>query len=217
MEAPKTNNSSEKCDECCKFEFRLEGTYNSAEDCNISYETYTASHLQSWERFFEILFPHRTKSVNIQRKCDTIFQIIHYVIYNGKKHNPFHVGLAELFHDDSRAKLVIEILNKIGLCISYNDLQRIDFDLMNRVINVTGSNRVPVSFSIDKHSFMEQLKISTTMKQHHQESEFEMTQLSCCFKIRTKVKILQRLLVRSLQNHHKIRNNWTNFFSVRNL
>ena len=27
-------------DECYKFKFHLEGTYNSAEDCNISYETY---------------------------------------------------------------------------------------------------------------------------------------------------------------------------------
>ena len=41
----------------------------------------------------------------------------------GKKHNLFHVGLAELFHDDSKAKLVIEILNKIGLCISYDELK----------------------------------------------------------------------------------------------
>ena len=30
-------------DECCKFEFLLKGTFNSAEDCNISYETYSAS------------------------------------------------------------------------------------------------------------------------------------------------------------------------------
>ena len=152
--------------ECYKFEFHLEGTYNSAEDCNISYETYTASRPQSWEMFFNILFPHRTKSVNIQRKCGTIFPIIiHSVIHNGKKHNLFHAGLTELFHDDSRAKLVIEILNKIGLCISYDELQRIDFGLMKRVINVTGANRVPVSLPIDKkHSFMEQWLISTTLK-----------------------------------------------------
>ena len=70
--------------------------------------------------------------MNIQRKYDIYFRL-----HNGKKHNPFlflrlwfHVGLAELFHDDSRAKLVIEILNKIGLCISYDELQRIDFGLM---------------------------------------------------------------------------------------
>ena len=60
-------------DECYKFKFTLERTYNLAEDCNISYETYTASHPQSWETFSNILSPHRTKSVNIQRKCDTLF------------------------------------------------------------------------------------------------------------------------------------------------
>ena len=137
-------------DECYKFEFHLEGTCNSAEDCNISYETCTASRPQSWERFFNILFPHRTKSLDFQHKCDTIFQIIHYVIQNGKKHNPFHVGLAELFHADSIAKLVIEILNKIGWCISYDELQRIDFGLMKRVMNAIGANRVHVSMSINK-------------------------------------------------------------------
>ena len=92
--------------------------------------------------------------MNNQRKCDTIFHIIHYVIHNGKKHNPFHVGLAELFHDDSREKLVIEILNKSGLRISYDELQRIDFCLMKRVINATGSNRAPISLSIDKKTFI---------------------------------------------------------------
>ena len=44
-------------DEYYKFKFHLEGTYNSAEDCNISYGAYTASRLQSCERFFNILFP----------------------------------------------------------------------------------------------------------------------------------------------------------------
>ena len=42
-----------------------------------------------------------------------MFQIIHYVINNVKKHNLFRIGLTELFHDDSRAKLVTEILNKV--------------------------------------------------------------------------------------------------------
>ena len=84
-------------DECCMFEFHLEGTYNSAENCSISFETYTTSHPHWWEGFSNILFPHRTKSVNNQRKCDTIFQIIHYIIHNGKKHNPFHAGLADCF------------------------------------------------------------------------------------------------------------------------
>ena len=64
--------------------------------------------------------------------------------------------MVELFHDDAKAKLMIEILKKIGLCISYDEFQKIDFGLVKRVINVTGANRVPISLSIDKkHSFME--------------------------------------------------------------
>ena len=87
------------------------------------------------------------------------------VTRNRKKHNPFHVGLVELFHDGSRGMFVIEILRKIDLCISYNELQRIDFGLMKLVINETGANRVPVLLTIDKkHSFMEQWIISTTLK-----------------------------------------------------
>ena len=43
---------------------------------------------------------------------------------------------------------MVEILNKIGLC-SYDELQKIDIGLMKRVINIEGSNKVPVSMPID--------------------------------------------------------------------
>ena len=136
-------------DECRKYEFQLEETYNLAEDCDISYEIFTKNRPQSWVKFFDILFPFRIQSNPIQRKCDTIFQIFHYSLHQGKKHNPFHVSLAELLHNDSRAKLVINILNKLGLCISYDELQRTDCSIMNRIINTAGSNRVPVSLPFD--------------------------------------------------------------------
>ena len=71
------------------------------------------------------------------------------MVHNGKKKNPLHVSLAELFHDKSRSKLIIDILNKLGLCISYEEVRRIDFGLANRIINAWGSNRVPVPLSIE--------------------------------------------------------------------
>ena len=194
---------------CYKFEFHLKGTHNPAEDCNISYETYTTSRPQSWERFFNILFLHRTKSVNIQCKYDTIFQIIHYVVHNWKKHNLFLVGLAELFHDDSRTKLLIEILNKIGLCISYDELQRIDFGVMKRVINVTGPNRVLVSLSMDKkntHSWRNgsfRLHWSNIIRNCRQSWHNS----HAVSKSERKWKFSKSL---------KIRNHWTKFFPVRN-
>ena len=95
------------------------------------------------------LFPYRTKSKATQRKCDSIFQIVHYIVHNGKKHNPLHVSLAEVLHNDLRSKLLIGILNKLGLCISYDEVQRIDFGLMDKIIDAAGPNRVPVSLPID--------------------------------------------------------------------
>ena len=67
------------------------------------------------------------------------------MLYIIERNNLFHVGSAELFHDDSRAKMVITILNQ---------LQRIDFGVMKRVFNVTGSNRGPFSLSIDKKTLI---------------------------------------------------------------
>ena len=135
-------------EECKKYDFQLDETYNLAEDCDISYDTFTRNRPQGWVKFFDALFPYRIHSYPIQRKCDTIFQIFHYIMHNGKSHNPFHVSLAELLHDNSRAKLVIDILNKLGLCISYDEVQRTDFGLMNRIIDTAGSNRVPVSLPL---------------------------------------------------------------------
>ena len=136
------------------------------------------------------------------------FQIIHYVKRNGKKQNSFPVGLAEFFHGDSKAKLVLEILNKIGLCTSYDELQRIDFGLMKLVNKTTGTNRVPVFLTINKkHSFMEKWIISTTMKQH-QELEVVITHLSCCFQNQNKnensPKTLSKIPTGSSQNQKSL-------------
>ena len=131
------------------FEFDLEGTFNSAEDKNASYAKYVESRPQLWEKFFNIMFPYRTKSLHIQRKCDTLFQIIHYILHNGRKYNRIQVSLAELIHDNSRSKILIKIMNKLGICISYDELQRIDFGLAQRIIDTTGSNRTPVPLTID--------------------------------------------------------------------
>ena len=133
------------CDDLKRYEFELEETYNLAEDCHLSYLKFVMNRPQSWVKFFNTLFPYRTQSYPIQRKCDTIFQIFHYVMHQGQKHNPIHVSVAQLLHNDSRAKLVIGILNNLGISISYDELQRIDCNVTHRIIESAGSNRVPVS------------------------------------------------------------------------
>ena len=79
------------CDECNMSKFDLEGTFNSTEDMSISYAKYFECFPQLWDKFFKIIFPYRTKSLHIQRKFDTLFQIIHHTLHNGQGHNPFYV------------------------------------------------------------------------------------------------------------------------------
>ena len=135
----------------------------------------------------------------------TLFEIIHYFIDNQKKHNPFDVALAEFFHDDCRARLVIEILNKIGLYISYDECQRIDFGLMKQVIKASGSNRVSISLSINKKILIHEAMDNFN---HNEATSSE---------IGHSHDILQRLFARNLQPHHKTRNHRTKFFLFRNL
>ena len=103
------------------FDFELAGCFNSAEDVDISYTKYIGNRPQLCKKFFNIIFPYRPKSLHIQRKCDGVFQMIHYILHNGQKQTPFHISL--LIHDNPRSKILVQILNKLGLCISYDELE----------------------------------------------------------------------------------------------
>ena len=98
---------------------------------------------------FQYLIRLPEKSVHIQRKCDNVFQIIFNVVHNGKK-TPMHVSLPETVHDICRSKELIQILNDMGLCMSYNEVERLDNNLVLRTIKKAGHgvHRVPVSPTI---------------------------------------------------------------------
>ena len=63
-----------------------------------------------------------------------IFQIIYYIIHNGKQKTPFHISLTEAIHDTCRSKTLIQIMNRLGLCISYDEMEKIDTGLAQRTI-----------------------------------------------------------------------------------
>ena len=103
--------------------------------------------------FFNTLSPFRTKSQHIRRKTD-IFQIIYNLIHNGKRKTPMHVALSEAIHDTCRSKKLIRIMNHLGLCISYEEVERIDTALAQHTIDMTGSHRVPIPSSIVPHELV---------------------------------------------------------------
>lgn len=135
--------------ECKLYDFELSGSFNSAEDADLSYNKYTNNRPPTWERFFNAMFPYRPNSVPLHRKCDTIFQIFHYMLHNGNVRTPFHISCAELIHDTCRSKILLQIFNKLGLSISYHDLLEIDIGLAQRIIDAAGPHRTPVSSDIE--------------------------------------------------------------------
>ena len=85
------------------------------------------------------------------RKSDTVFQIIYYLAYNGKKKPPLHLSFCESIHATCRVKEFITIVNRLGLCISCDELERIDIGLATPSIESPGENEVPVPENIEKN------------------------------------------------------------------
>ena len=97
----------------------------------------------------------RNKSASITRKCDTIFQMVYYLVHNGQKKKPLYVSLCEFVHDTCRSKTLIQIMmNRLGLCISYDELERIDTGVASITIQLAGISRVPVSKTIDNSAII---------------------------------------------------------------
>ena len=97
----------------------------------------------AWTTFFNAIFPYRQKSEPIERRIDVIFQIFFTAIHNGQKKTPLHVSLCETIHDTCRSK-------KLRLCMSYDELEKIDVCLAEKAIAASGSYRTPVSSIIKK-------------------------------------------------------------------
>ena len=86
----------------------------------------------AWTTFFNAIFPYRQKSEPIERRIDVLFQIFFTAIYNGQKKTPLHLSLCETIHDTCRSKKLIQILNRMRLCMSYDELEKIDVCLAEK-------------------------------------------------------------------------------------
>ena len=58
---------------------------------------------------------------------------------------PLHCALAETAHTLSQCRLLIDIMNRLGLCISYDTMKRVDSGIAKDIIQSTFPDRCPVS------------------------------------------------------------------------
>ena len=107
-----------------------------------------------WEIFFNSLFPQRNGSENMIRKGDTIFQIMFNLLHSCRKKISFRISIPSGIHDKCRLKQLIQILNTMGLCISYHELERIDCSLANEIIDSCVESKVSVPRTLTSSSII---------------------------------------------------------------
>ena len=150
-----------------EFYFGLDKSFRYASDLQYGMEKleYTDS-LQHWNSFFDIMFLPRRSSVAINKKCEVFFQIVHNLIHKGQRKTPFHTVISQSIHDSCKSKCLIQMFNRLELCNSYDDLERVDIAITQEIINLAGPNRVPLPKSINSSSIND----SATDNFDHEES-----------------------------------------------
>ena len=73
-----------------------------------------------------------------------IYRIVFNIVHTGQKKTPLHVSSSEAIHDTGQSKKLIQILNRMGLCTIYEELEIIDVGLAQRIIDLGREPRVPV-------------------------------------------------------------------------
>ena len=78
----------------------------------------------------------------------TIFQIACFNINNGNIKTPLQVSTGQTVLEISRSKQLIQILNRLGICMSYDEIERQNCSLSLRTIHMSGNENVPLQPSI---------------------------------------------------------------------
>ena len=79
-----------------------------------------------------------------QQRTDVVFQILHYILTDGKEPTPFHDMVGQTVHSLTRSKDLMTAFSHYRICVSYNTVKRIDIDLAERIITAAGDNREPL-------------------------------------------------------------------------
>ena len=79
--------------ECENYSFNLDDTNCNARDFANSLSQYKVDKPPMWEMLFNSLFPQRSRSESMIRKCDTILQIVFNLAHSCRKKVPFYTSV----------------------------------------------------------------------------------------------------------------------------
>ena len=129
--------ATELAQELKEYSFGLKTSLCEPQDLKLSMDTFQRNPPPRWAEFCSYMFKGKTTT---QLKIDKVFQILHYILTDGKEPTPFHVMVGQGVHSLTRSKELVTALCRHGVCVSCNTVKRIDVDLAEQVITTAGDN-----------------------------------------------------------------------------
>ena len=108
--------ATELAQELKEYCFGLKASLCEPQDLKLSMDTFQKNPPMKWTEFCSYMFKGKTTT---QLKIDVVFQILHYILTDGKEPTPFHVMVAQAVHSLTRSKELITALCQHGVCVSY--------------------------------------------------------------------------------------------------
>ena len=106
-------------EECNSYNFDIYKSCCDGHDVNICFNIYKDDRPKSWETFFKSL----RKFDQLWKACQesaTLYFSRYSILYKTEaKRTHLHVCLAQSIHDKCPSKQLIQILNNLGMCVSY--------------------------------------------------------------------------------------------------
>lgn len=94
---------------------------------------------------------NKQKQNDIMR-IKSLDQIMYFILYNGRKKTPLHLLTEIAIHSTCKSASLITSFNKIGLCVSYDDIRRVRLRLALYTIE-RGEGNVPLPSHFDPNQF----------------------------------------------------------------
>lgn len=85
-------------------------------------------------------------------RIQALFQIMYYNLHYGKKRTPMHIMNSQVIHETCKSATLIKSFNRLGLCSSYDEVQRVQNALANFTVE-RSITRVPFPTHFDEQNF----------------------------------------------------------------
>ncbi len=94
--------------------------------------------------------PMKKVSQGKKRKMLALFQIMYYIMHNGRKRTPLHMMNGQAIHETCKSSTLIKSFNHFGLSVSYDEILRYHSDLASLTVTNSQSNvPLPSHFNTD--------------------------------------------------------------------